>query len=175
MFDGELQDLEFRFAIDAGKKDCFYQVSNIVNILVNKKSNAFLCKLITLNYQVAKSDHTLEVSFQVINSKLSWMYPLLHDNSDLRISFELFDPYNRLIIRKENSNSDTHVHVVKTDGVYALCFDNSFSRIATKIINLELYLYSDQDDDRWGNVDQNIKFEKESRQYADSIEVLKVD
>ena len=69
---------------------------------------------------------------------------------------------------------DTHVHQTKSEGVYAFCFDNSQSRIASKIINVELYLYSDQDDDRWGNVDQNIKFEEESKLYANSIEMLKV-
>ena len=147
VFDGELLDLEFRVAIDAGKKDCFYQL--------------------------AKMDHTLEISFQVINSKLSWIYPL-HDINDLRISFELLDPYNRLIIRKDNVNSDTYVHVVKTEGVYALCFDNSNSRLASKIIGLELYLYSDEDDDRW-NMNQNVKFEEENKKYADSVEILKVN
>ena len=108
----------------------------------------------------------------MIDSKLNWMYPL-NDNSEMRISFELFDPYNRLISRKENANSDTYVHQVKTEGVYAFCLDNLHS-IATKIVNLELYLYSTQDDDRWGNIDQNIKFEEELNKYSDSMETLKV-
>lgn len=146
MFDGELQDIEFRVAIARGKKDCFYQL--------------------------AKVDHFLEISFQVVDSKLNWMYPLA-DNSDMRISFELFDPYNRPIVRKERSNADTHVHTVKEPGVYAFCFDNSHS-ISTKIINLELYLYSNQDDDRWGSVDPTIKFEEELTKYSDSVEILKV-
>lgn len=146
MFDGELLDIEFRVAINAGKKDCFYQL--------------------------AKADHFLEISFQVTDSKLSWMYPL-NDNSDMRINFELFDPFNRLIIRKEYSNSDTHVHTVKQEGVYAFCFDNSYS-ISTKIINLEVYLYSNTDDDRWGNIDTDIEFEKEMNKYSDSVESLKV-
>lgn len=146
VFDGELQDIEFRVAIARGKKDCFYQL--------------------------AKVDHFLEISFQVVDSKLNWMYPLA-DNSDMRISFELFDPYNRPIVRKERSNADTHVHTVKEPGVYAFCFDNSHS-ISTKIINLELYLYSNQDDDRWGSVDPTIKFEEELTKYSDSVEILKV-
>ena len=64
--------------MDSGKKDCFYQA--------------------------AKLDHILEISYQVVDSKLSWLYPL-NDNSDMRITFELFDPYNRLIVRKDRINS----------------------------------------------------------------------
>lgn len=109
----------------------------------------------------------------MVDSKLHWMYPL-NDNSDMRIGFELFDPYNRPIVRKERLNSDTHVHTVKEPGVYMFCFDNSHS-LSTKIINLELYLYSNQDDDRWGGaVDPNIKFEEELTKYSDSVETLKV-
>lgn len=64
--DGELEDMEFRVAVDPGKVECFFQE--------------------------AKKDHQLEVSYQVIeiSSRFGWLAPAGRD--DLRIDFTLSGP-----------------------------------------------------------------------------------
>lgn len=58
-------------------------------------------------------------------------------------------------------------------GIYAICLDNSFSSVSTKVVNLEVYVYSNDDDnDRWG-LDSDFTFPPEV-QYLDSIESIKV-
>src|SRR5438067_644423 len=71
---GEMEDMEFRIVIDPGRIECFFQE--------------------------AKRDHTLEVSYQVIelNSRFSWLHAV--SKYDLKISFSLRGPTGNVIVEE---------------------------------------------------------------------------
>lgn len=142
---GEMEDMEFRVAIPPKKQDCFYQE--------------------------AKKDHTLEVNYQVIetSSQFQWMFSP-NSASDLMIDFFIKDPQGSVPIHEYGKQEGSHMIQVIQDGVYSFCFDNTFS--STKLINVEVYLYSNEDDDRWGFVDR-MTFPPEV-QYLDTIESIKI-
>lgn len=64
------------------------------------------------------------------------------------------------------------MHTIKEPGTYKLCFDNTMSSAATKLVNVEVYLYSSDDDDRWGYFDENYTFPPEV-QAMESIESIR--
>lgn len=142
---GEMEDLDFRVAIEPGKVDCFYQD--------------------------AAKDHNLDVSYQVveISRRFLWMYSP-NAASDLVIDFFMKDPQGRTIAEERDRQEGNHVVTVQ-QGVYTICFDNRRSS-ATKLVNVEVYLYSQEDDDRWGNIQSMITFPAEA-QALDTIESIK--
>jgi len=142
---GEMEDMEFRVAIPPKKQECFFQET--------------------------KKDHTLEINYQVIetSSQFQWMFSP-NSASDLLIDFLVKDPQGAIPIHEFGRQEGSHMIQVANDGVYSLCFDNKFS--STKLINVEVYLYSKEDDDRWGFVDKMTL--PPDIQYLDTIESIKV-
>jgi protein ERP2 len=123
--DGELEDMEFRVAVPPGKMECFHQE--------------------------AKEKHQLEVSYTVIeiSSRFGgWLAPT--GRAELNLDFTLTAPNGEVVVKDIYRTEGSHVHTVVTGGTYTLCFDNSMSSVSTKIVNVEVYLYSNEDDDRWG-------------------------
>lgn len=121
---GEMQDLELRVLIEPGRIECFYQE--------------------------AKKDHNFDVSFQVISSSGSYLGAST-SLEELKVDFSLTDPLGTLVASDIQSREGSHSHSTTVAGVYKLCFANTgpYSRTA-KMVNLDIYLSSDTDDDRWG-------------------------
>lgn len=140
------QDIDFRIAIAPGRVDCFYEE--------------------------AKRDHTLEVSFTVIeiNSRFQWLSP--SGKSDLTIDFSVTSPENAIVAVERRRTEGTHAIPVPRDGTYKICLDNSFSTVSTKLVNLEVYLFSDTDEDRWKVVQEAYTFAPEMK-YQESMESIK--
>ena len=145
---GEMEDMELRVAIPPGKIDCFYQE--------------------------AKKDHTLEIAYQVIEiaSRFSWL-SAGGASSDLKIDFTLMNPKGEVLVREEGRNEGNHVYPVHEDGTFTLCFDNTMSRMSSKLVNIDVYLYGNEDDDRWGQyIDSTYTFAPEI-QALESLESIK--
>lgn len=144
---GEMEDLEFRVAIEGYKQDCFYQE--------------------------AKKDHNLEINYQVIetSSRFGWMFSPTNNAADLVIDFFVKEPQGAIHIHEYGKQEGSHVITVKEDGVYTLCFENKVS--SNKLINVEVYLYSNDDDDRWGYLQDKMTFPPDV-QYMDTIESIRV-
>lgn len=144
---GDSQDIEVRVAVEPGNQDCFYQD--------------------------VKLNHNLDLSYQVIeiSSRFNWIYtPSL--SSDLTIDFIVKAPNGAEIFREFRKKEGQHVYRATEQGIYAICLDNTFSTVSTKIVNLEVYVYStDDDNDRWG-LDSDFTFPPEV-QYLDSVETIK--
>ncbi|RWS17401.1 transmembrane emp24 domain-containing protein 1-like protein [Dinothrombium tinctorium] len=132
-FSGEMEDLEFRVFIEPYKVECFYQ-------------NVY-------------KDHVLEITYQVIEmaSRWQWLY-VPSDVRDLTIDFKLIDSSsNNVIIEEFAKQEGSHTHEVKQNNSYKICFDNSRSPVSMSI-NLEVYLYSLEDDDRWGYFEDDFTY-----------------
>lgn len=102
-------------------------------------------------YQEAKKNHQLEVSYQVIEmaaSPFQWLSP--GGKGDMLIDFSLVAPNGVPIKGDSQQREGSVVHTVVEDGTFTLCFDNSFGTYSTKLVNVEVYLFSTEDDDRWG-------------------------
>lgn len=145
---GELEDMEFRVAVDPGKTECFFQD--------------------------AKKDHQLEVTYTVIDisSRFGWAAP--HSRGDLIIDFTLKNPAGQIIETDRQKMEGSHVHTVTQEGTFEICLDNSFSSVSTKLVNVEVYLYSSDDEDRWGYFEENFTYPPEV-QAMESIESIKVN
>lgn len=143
---GEFEDMDFRIPIVAGKVECFFQD--------------------------AKSDHTLEVAFTVIeiSSRFQWLSP--SGKSDLTIDFTVTSPENVILVSERRRTEGTHSIHVSRDGTYKICLDNSYSSVSTKLVNLEVYLSSNTDDDRWQSIQDAYTFAPEIK-YQESIESIK--
>jgi hypothetical protein len=142
---GEMEDLELRTMVDAGKVDCFHQE--------------------------ARKSHVLEISYQVIemSSRLSW---LTGGSGDMTIDFVLTNPRGQVLVNDFSKSEGSHLHQVEEDGTFTLCFDNRRSRMGSKLVNLDLYLYSAEDDDRWGMNAAPITFSPETV-YQDSLQSIR--
>lgn len=145
---GDSQDMEFRVAIESGRVECFYQD--------------------------VKRDHNLEVSYQVTetSSRFEWMQP--GGYRDLSIDFFIRGPNGAEMLRDVRKSDGTTTHLIKEQGVYAICFDNSYSSSGTKLVNVEIYVYANEDEDRWGTFDSDFTFSPED-QYEDSVDQIKVN
>ena len=144
---GEMEDMELRVAIPPGKIDCFYQE--------------------------AKKDHTLEIGYQVIEitSRFSWLSA--GGSSDLKIDFSLMGPKGEILVREFGRSEGSHVFPVSQDGTFTLCFDNTMSRMSSKLVNIDVYLYGSDDDDRWGSyIDSTFTYAPEI-QALESLETLR--
>lgn len=124
-----------------------------------------------MGFQEAQADHVLEVSYQVIEagSRLSW---LTAGSADLTIDFSLISPKGQIIARDSGQRQGSHVHNVDENGTLVLCFDNRRSRIGAKLVNIDIYLYSVDDDDRWGQYGSGYTFSPDTL-YQESLESIK--
>ncbi|XP_054162748.1 transmembrane emp24 domain-containing protein 1-like [Oppia nitens] len=142
---GDSADIELRVAVEPGRHDCFYQD--------------------------VKHNHNLDISYQVIeiSSRFNWLYT---HSSDLTIDFVIKAPNGVEIFREMRRKDGQFVYRASEAGIYAICLDNSFSTMSTKLVNLEVYVYStDDDNDRWG-LDSDFTFPPEV-QYSDSVETIR--
>ncbi|RWS23054.1 hypothetical protein B4U80_05659 [Leptotrombidium deliense] len=147
-FSGEMEDLEFRVHVDAHRVECFHQT--------------------------VRKGHNLEVNYRVIEMSPRWQWLYVPSNvRDLTIDFIIRDTRSKVVTQEIDKQEGSHVHEVKEDGEYTICFDNSRSAVATKSVSVEVYVYSPEDDDRWGYFDEDFTFPPDV-QYEDSIETIKV-
>lgn len=141
-----MEDLEIRTTVDAGKVDCFYQE--------------------------ARKGHILEIAYQVIemSSRFAW---LTGAAADLKIDFALMNPKGQVLVREVAQSEGNHMQNVEEDGPFSLCFDNRRSRVGTKLVNVDVYLYSSDDTDRWGQYAAAYTFSPET-QYQESLQSIRV-
>jgi len=118
---GDSQDIELRVAVEPGRQECFYQD--------------------------VKLNHNLDLSFQVteISSRFNWVYTPGF-SSDLTIDFIVKSPNGLEILREMRKKDGQHVYKAIEQGIYTICLDNTFSTVSTKVVNLEVYVYSTEDD-----------------------------
>uniref|UniRef100_T1GT25 GOLD domain-containing protein n=1 Tax=Megaselia scalaris TaxID=36166 RepID=T1GT25_MEGSC len=96
------------------------------------------CREITTNiepgsrdcfYQAGKAGDTIDIEYQVIDG----------GHGDFDISFDLIEPTGRLLYSDFNRPWNQHTQDIRIDGVYKLCFDNTFSVLNTKIVHFDLF------------------------------------
>ncbi len=80
-------------------------------------------------------------------SPFHWLAP--GGKGDMLIDFEFLDPKGTPIKREIQQREGSVVHSVLDDGTFTICFDNT-GTYSTKLVNVEVYLYSTEDEDRWG-------------------------
>ncbi|XP_075912229.1 transmembrane emp24 domain-containing protein 5-like isoform X1 [Petromyzon marinus] len=76
--------------------------------------------------QPMKRDAILEVEFQVI------------DGGELDINFVAVSPGGLTVARDERKQDNTHSIKAVEDGDYTVCFDNTFSRVSSKTVWMEV-------------------------------------
>lgn len=154
-FTGELEDIEFRTLIERYKRQCFHQL--------------------------VKKSHHLEISYQVIelSRRLQWIN-LPSSPSDMRINFQVINSQNELLVSEMNREESTFTYEHKEDkeGDYTFCFDNTNSP-NDKMVGVEVYVYSADDDDRWGYMiddeDESTENYNKAAQYVETVEIMKVN
>jgi len=73
---------------------------------------------------------TMEIDYQVI------------DGADLNINFLLSNPHGTLLIQDLRRTDNSHkIDVSQVKGAYQLCFDNTFSYHASKVLFFQIFLF----------------------------------
>jgi len=73
---------------------------------------------------------TMEIDYQVI------------DGADLNINFLLSNPHGTLLIQDLRRTDNSHkIDVSQVKGAYQLCFDNTFSYQASKVLFFQIFLF----------------------------------
>ena len=95
--------------------------------------------------------------------------------AELTLGFIMKGPDDEIIYHDLPDSSNNHIHTATKEGDYALCFDNNHTSSVTKLVNVEIYVYSNEseDDDRWGYFDDASSLTPDE-QYEESVDNLKV-
>lgn len=65
------------------------------------------------------------------------------------ITFQVVSPNGAMLVNDEKRSDEVHTITTLDSGIYSFCFDNSFSRLAQKVVYVDLDLadaYSDEED-----------------------------
>lgn len=108
-------------------------------------------------FETFKSDGSFELEYQVT------------DGGDLDITFEIFDPTGKRVISDVRQEDGLHTITTTKGGDYQFCFDNRFSRMASKTVFWEVFL--DEDYDEYDYKDYNLGEETELE--PDTVSELK--
>ncbi|BFZ16020.1 hypothetical protein BsWGS_19059 [Bradybaena similaris] len=99
-------------------------------------------------WQHAPADTNVEVEYQVI------------DGGDLDINVMIIGPDNRVHYNELRKREDVTGFKSIGQGDYRICFDNTFSRISSKVVFFEVFV-DDGKDDKDNKDDDGINFEEE--------------
>ncbi|XP_054707857.1 transmembrane emp24 domain-containing protein 5-like [Uloborus diversus] len=100
-------------------------------------------------FQKAKTGSTLELEYQVIDSS----FGDVEIQQELHINFQLLSPTERELISDFKQSDATHRHDVKEEGDYKFCFDNRYSSFFKKTVYFEVYVDSEDYDEKWDDID----------------------
>ncbi|KAG9279044.1 transmembrane emp24 domain-containing protein 1a [Astyanax mexicanus] len=88
----------------------------------------------------------------VENSSMAVEYQVLA-GSGLDVGFTLISPHGHRLVSVFRKSEGLHLVDPTAEGDYRICFDNSFSRLAEKIVFMEVVLGSQEVDDKtWTNL-----------------------
>jgi len=109
-------------------------------------------------YENFKPETSFELEYQVT------------DGGDLDITLEIFDPSGKRVISDVRQEDGLHNLESNKGGDFQFCFDNRFSRMASKTVFWEVFL-DDADYDDYDYADYKLDDEKEFE--ADTVTGLK--
>lgn len=121
-YGADAEDILLRVSVDSGRLECFYQD--------------------------VKPNHNLELRIDVIESE-SRVIPVVQDPSDLWIGFQFYSPTGALLIERARDREIEHSEFSQDGGTYQFCLDNRQSSFGSKVVSVEIYVYSESGDDRW--------------------------
>uniref|UniRef100_A0A6B2ECV7 Putative membrane trafficking protein emp24/gp25l/p24 family n=1 Tax=Phlebotomus kandelakii TaxID=1109342 RepID=A0A6B2ECV7_9DIPT len=101
-------------------------------------------------YHSVKVGETIDLDYQVIDG----------GHGDLDVSFELFDPMNKVIFVDYKRSDNIHRHEAKIPGDYKFCFDNTFSSFSRKTVFFELIVEAETDEDQWEDTFEGLRPEE---------------
>ncbi|KAL9979822.1 hypothetical protein ACROYT_G017539 [Oculina patagonica] len=84
-------------------------------------------------YENIDNNRTLEMEYQVVEG-----------GGEMDIIFQVISPNGALLVNDEKKTDEVHTLQAAENGVYAFCFDNSFSTLAEKIVYVDLGLENDE-------------------------------
>ena len=78
------------------------------------------------------------------------------------ITFQVIAPSKQLLVDDEKKTDEVHSVQAAENGIYAFCFDNSFSLLAEKIVYVDLGLESDEVDSWLSSLqgDTDVEFQE---------------
>jgi hypothetical protein len=126
-------------------------------------------------HQHVKSKHELEVGYNVIESstKYGWLFPP-SGSADFKIGFEMRTEKSEIVYQDEPTTENQHVHSVEQEGDFAICLDNRHNSYGLMLVNLEVYVYSEDDiEEKWGFVNSENDLSLDEK-YEEKVEDLKV-
>ncbi|XP_062609662.1 transmembrane emp24 domain-containing protein 1-like [Saccostrea cucullata] len=86
-------------------------------------------------FEEIKKPTSLEIEYQVI------------DGGDLDINFMVTSPHGRIMVSELQKSDAVHKLDATEIGVYKVCFDNSFSHFARKLVFFEIMAGDDDEDE----------------------------
>lgn len=96
-------------------------------------------------YESVKLGNIIDLEYQVIDG----------GHGDLDISFQLYEPTNKLIANDYKKSDNYHRYRIPYDGDYRFCFDNTISTINTKIVFFEMLIEDQNNNDSLSHDDLN--------------------
>lgn len=90
------------------------------------------------------------------------------------ITFQVISPSGALVVDDQKKTDDLHTVQANEKGVYAFCFDNSFSTLAEKTVYADLGLESD-DIDNWLSELEGDKSIEDQQLQVESLRVLLIN
>ncbi|XP_076472110.1 transmembrane emp24 domain-containing protein 1-like [Babylonia areolata] len=112
-------------------------------------------------WQKIKSQVSAELEYQVI------------DGGDLDIDCAVYAPDGRVLQMESRKTENVIRFETDVEGEYKICFDNSFSRMSTKVVFFELIAEHDDDSDDDDDDDWNIDMEEVKDMVDFTVEDLK--
>ncbi|CAG5135798.1 unnamed protein product [Candidula unifasciata] len=103
-------------------------------------------------WQTFPAATSVEVDYQVI------------DGGDLDIDMMVAGPDNRIYHTEQRKTENVVGFKTTSEGDYRVCFDNTFSRISSKIVYFEIFAEDGKDDDGADDDNDNLTFEGENIQ-----------
>lgn len=102
---------------------------------------------------------------------LSAIAQVVEGGGEMDITFQVISPSGALVVDDQKKTDDLHTVQVNEKGVYAFCFDNSFSTLAEKTVYADLGLESD-DIDNWLSELEGDKSIEDQQLQVESLRVL---
>eukprot|EP00096_Caligus_rogercresseyi_P009891 TRINITY_DN3460_c0_g1_i2.p1 TRINITY_DN3460_c0_g1~~TRINITY_DN3460_c0_g1_i2.p1 ORF type:complete len:232 (-),score=74.48 TRINITY_DN3460_c0_g1_i2:231-926(-) len=118
-------------------------------------------------YESVKAGEIIDVDYQVVDGG---------SRNELDITFRIFRPDDGMILVSDFKKSDNaHRTAVDASGDYKLCFDNTHSRFANKIVFFELIIDADGgEEDEDSEADEGLRI-KNDEGLDDDIQVGNID
>ena len=105
---------------------------------------------------------------------LSAIAQVVEGGGEMDITFQVISPSGALVVDDQKKTDDLHTVQADEKGVYAFCFDNSFSTLAEKTVYADLGLESD-DIDNWLSELEGDKSIEDQQLQVESLRVLLIN